>query len=145
LTILSACDSGLALVSAADDPLGMPFVVALAGSRTVIASLWPVPDQATMLMMADLHRRLIAGAPPADALAQSQSWLRTLAPDTAAVELGVAREFLTSLPELPAAIRRRAATDLDQAIAMRKRHTSPPTATPNTGLRLVAPDPRRGP
>ena len=39
------------------------------GTRTLVASLLPVPDDATRSLMVDLHRRLRTGASPAEALA----------------------------------------------------------------------------
>jgi hypothetical protein len=62
LTILSACDAGLSALS-----------LLRLGLRTVVASVGPVDDATTGALMVDLHRRLRAGAGPAEALAAAQA------------------------------------------------------------------------
>jgi CHAT domain-containing protein len=46
------------------------------GTRTIIASVVPVPDAAARRLMLAFHRRLAAGASPAAALAEAQAGLR---------------------------------------------------------------------
>ena len=69
LVVLAACDVGTAAVSAGDELLGLAAALHRAGTNTVVASLVPVPDRAVVTMMVDLHRRVSAGWPVADALA----------------------------------------------------------------------------
>ena len=70
--VLSACDSGLSAVQPGDELLGLAASLLAMGTRTLVASLLPVPDDATRSLMVDLHRRLRAGASPANALAAAQ-------------------------------------------------------------------------
>lgn len=51
LVVLSACDSGLGEVLPLEGLFGMPRALRLAGARTVVQSLWPVLDEATLTWM----------------------------------------------------------------------------------------------
>jgi CHAT domain-containing protein len=73
--VLSACDSGLSAVRPGDELMGITAVLLGAGARTLIASVLPVPATATTTLMIDLHRRMLAGAGPALALAEAQQAL----------------------------------------------------------------------
>ncbi|GAB2845264.1 CHAT domain-containing protein [Actinocorallia aurea] len=64
VVVLAACDAGQG-----DDVLGLPGVLLSAGARTVIAAVTPLPDASAPGLMADLHRRMAAGASPVEALA----------------------------------------------------------------------------
>src|SRR5664279_3512879 len=70
--ILSACNSGRTPDLASDEVLGLVAVFLALGTTTLIASVAPVPDEETASLMADLHARLVRGAPPAVALAGAQ-------------------------------------------------------------------------
>lgn len=70
--VLSACDAGLAAVRPGDEVIGLAAALLRAGSATVVASVLPVPDEAVVGLMADLHRHLDTGRTPADALAAAQ-------------------------------------------------------------------------
>ncbi len=69
VVVLAACDVGSAAVGAGDELLGLTVALHRAGTRHVIASLVPVPDAAVVAFMVDLHRALLAGRSPAEALA----------------------------------------------------------------------------
>jgi CHAT domain-containing protein len=73
LVVLSACETGLGRVAPGDELLGLVRAFTLAGARAVLASLWPVDDGATALLLADVHQALSDGAPPAQALQQAQA------------------------------------------------------------------------
>jgi len=73
LVVLSACETGLSRVAPGDELLGLVRAFTLAGARAVLASLWPVDDGATALLLADVHHALRDGAPPAQALQQAQA------------------------------------------------------------------------
>jgi tetratricopeptide (TPR) repeat protein len=70
--VLSACDSGLSAVRPGDELLGLSAVLLGAGTRTLIASIMPVPAERTVDLMLDLHERLRGGIGPAQALAGAQ-------------------------------------------------------------------------
>jgi CHAT domain-containing protein len=68
LLVLSACETGVGEVSQGDGVFGRCRAFQLAGVRTVIVSLWPIPDDETVALMADFYRNLGAGARTALAL-----------------------------------------------------------------------------
>jgi CHAT domain-containing protein len=67
--VLSACDSGLSAVRPGDEVMGLAAAVFSLGTATLVASVIPVPDDATRRLMLAFHRRLQAGDTPAVALA----------------------------------------------------------------------------
>lgn len=56
LVVLSACDSGRGQLTS-DGVVGLSRSFLTAGSASVIASLWKVPDQSTAILMKDFYRR----------------------------------------------------------------------------------------
>jgi len=70
--VLSACESALSAVRPGDELMGLASAVFALGTSTLIASVTPVPDEATRVLMLDLHDRLSTGASPARALAEAQ-------------------------------------------------------------------------
>ncbi|MET8153913.1 CHAT domain-containing protein [Actinoplanes sp. NPDC049668] len=83
VVVLSACDSGRSAVQPGDELLGLGAVLLGAGTRTLIASVLPVPADRTADLMLDLHARLRGGARPAAALAAAQ-WELTAGGDALA-------------------------------------------------------------
>jgi CHAT domain-containing protein len=73
--VLSACDLAYADARPGDELLGFASALIAMGARSVIASVVPVPDATAKRLMIALHRRLVAGASPAVALAGAQSAL----------------------------------------------------------------------
>lgn len=71
--VLAACESGRDVVWAGDEVLGLSATFLSRGTRQVVASVVPVPDAATTVLMTAFHRRLAAGAPAARALAEAQA------------------------------------------------------------------------
>lgn len=69
LLVLSACDSGLSAVRPGDELMGLASALFMMGTGALVASVGPVPDEATAPLMVDFHRRLRAGAEPSAALA----------------------------------------------------------------------------
>ena len=69
LIVLSACDLAVSDTHPGDELLGFAAALLDMGARTIVASVMPVPDAQAKRLMLGLHRRLIAGAAPAVALA----------------------------------------------------------------------------
>ena len=53
--VLSGCDTGVGEVRAGEGVFGLRRAFQVAGARTVIMSLWPVEDQATVRWMTALY------------------------------------------------------------------------------------------
>jgi CHAT domain-containing protein len=71
--VLSACDLALSTQHPGDELLGVSALLLAMGTRTLVASVVPVPDRSTRRVMRAFHRKLAAGAPPATALARAQA------------------------------------------------------------------------
>jgi CHAT domain-containing protein/Tfp pilus assembly protein PilF len=80
LVVLSACETGLGKVQATEGVIGLRRAFQLAGARTVIASLWRVPDEQTYELMTGFYRRLLDGMSRVDALRAAQLELREKVP-----------------------------------------------------------------
>lgn len=74
--VLSACDSALSGIRPGDEVMGLAAALFSLGTRTLVATVLPVPDSATRRLMLDFHRRLRAGEAPAVALARAQTSAR---------------------------------------------------------------------
>jgi CHAT domain-containing protein len=72
LVTLSACESALGQVARGDEILGFTRSFFAAGAHTLVASLWPVADDATQQLMVRLYRDLAAGADAMSAMRAAQ-------------------------------------------------------------------------
>jgi CHAT domain-containing protein len=77
LVVLSACQTALAAganddVPPGDDWIGLVQAFLQGGASRVLASLWPIEDRTTAMLMEQFHRRLAAGHPAGAALAEAQ-------------------------------------------------------------------------
>jgi tetratricopeptide (TPR) repeat protein len=82
LAVLSACESGMPEVVVPQEKTSLAAGLMLAGVAGVVASLWAVGDQSTMLLMTRLHELCAHGTDACTALQESQRWLRDASPDT---------------------------------------------------------------
>lgn len=72
LVVLSACMTGLGQVQPGEGVFGLRRSFALAGARTLVVSLWQVPDQETQDLMIAFYRYLLEGEGRAEALRHAQ-------------------------------------------------------------------------
>ena len=77
--VLSACSTHV-VGDRYDEAFSLATAFLAAGARTVIGSLWNIPDGPTSWLAFLFHRHRSAGAPPADALRAAQLWM--LDPDS---------------------------------------------------------------
>jgi CHAT domain len=77
IVVLSACDLGLSQTHPGDELLGLAAALLGMGTRTIVASVVPVPDAAARRVMLAFHQHLLAGDSPAAALACAQARART--------------------------------------------------------------------
>jgi tetratricopeptide (TPR) repeat protein len=73
LVLLPACQSGAGAVLAGDEVMGLTSALFALGTRTAVATVVPVPDEATRPLMLGLHDRIRRGLPVARALAEAQA------------------------------------------------------------------------
>lgn len=78
--VLSACETAMARVTTtADEFLGFPAALLAHGTRTVLATLWPVNDAAAAFVVGRFYREYTNGQnTAAQALRRAQDWLRTV-------------------------------------------------------------------
>jgi hypothetical protein len=79
LLVLSACELGLSERQPGDELLGLAAALLGLGTRTIVASVVPVPDGAARRLMVAFHRRLRTTS-PATALAGAQAELAAVSP-----------------------------------------------------------------
>jgi len=95
LVTLSACQSGLGRGSGGEGFIGFGQALFLAGSRSLILSLWEVDDRATALLMTRFYQNWLGkregldrSMTKADALREAKEWLRGLSAAEVGSELG---------------------------------------------------------
>ncbi|BCL35085.1 CHAT domain-containing protein [Nostoc sp. MS1] len=79
LVTLSACETGLTdFTSLSDEYIGLPSGFLVAGSSSVVSTLWSVQDFSTALLMIKFYNNLQNHTSVAYALNQAQLWLRNI-------------------------------------------------------------------
>ena len=77
LAVLSACDTNVGVRRAGQGVASLQRALRMAGARSVVTSLWKVPDEATMELMIDFYRRMwVEGKPKRQALWEAKTRLR---------------------------------------------------------------------
>jgi CHAT domain-containing protein len=77
LAVLSACDTNVGERRAGQGVASLQKALQMAGARSVITSLWRVPDEATKELMLDFYRRLwVEKKPKGQALWEAKAKLR---------------------------------------------------------------------
>ena len=81
LVVLSACDTGLGEIHIGEGVMGLRRSFLLAGAKTLVMSLWKVPNNETRELMEEFYNRLLDGAARAEALRQAQLALKAKYPN----------------------------------------------------------------
>ena len=72
LVVLSACQTALGEITG-EGVFGLQRGFKKAGARTIIMSLWPVDDNATLLMMTEFYNNLTSGMSKREAFNAAQN------------------------------------------------------------------------
>ena len=75
LIVLSACDTGLGDIDYVDGVFGLQRGLKRAGVKTILMSLWKVPDEETKELMAIFYKELLSGKTPYQSLKTAQEQL----------------------------------------------------------------------
>jgi CHAT domain-containing protein len=78
MTSLSACQTNRTSLHGGEEHVGLMQSIMTAGTRSVVASLWSVPDEPTRILFEQFYKGLLAGQPPAQALRQAGQYVRSL-------------------------------------------------------------------
>ncbi|BAU08383.1 tetratricopeptide repeat protein [Fischerella sp. NIES-3754] len=98
LTVLSACDTARGDIKIGEGVFGLRRAFAVAGSKTLVMSLWKVPDKPTALLMERFFDNLLLGMGRAEALRDAQNYIRKITVKKlrqSALGLEVLKELLT--------------------------------------------------
>ena len=71
LVVLSACDTGVGETSKGQGVIGLRRAFQQAGARSLVMSLWKIPDKETKDLMIEFYNRLKTGKPKLTALREA--------------------------------------------------------------------------
>jgi len=120
---LSACESSLGLQRdlPVEEYLGLPIGFLAAGARSVVGSLWAVPEFPSSFLMVRLYHHLLGGVSLSEALQQAQQWI-ICAP------LEEKRAFLRAVNHLDPPVSERSQRALENALTASENRFSHPAA-----------------
>ena len=72
IVVLSACDTGLGDVKVGQGVMGLQRAFIHSGAKTLMTSLWKIPDEETKDLMISFYRRYAGGTPKGIALREAQ-------------------------------------------------------------------------
>jgi len=79
LTVMSACETAVVeLLELENEAFSLGSAFLAAGSASAVATLWPIDDAATALLMTRFYEELFSEHHPVQALRRAQLWLRDL-------------------------------------------------------------------
>jgi CHAT domain-containing protein/lipopolysaccharide biosynthesis regulator YciM len=81
LVVLSACNTGVGDVEAGDGLVGLKRSILLAGSRSIITSMWNVASKQTVDLMDAFYLRYLGGSTKGDALREAKLKLKLAYPN----------------------------------------------------------------
>ncbi|QLE57421.1 CHAT domain-containing protein [Nostoc sp. TCL26-01] len=78
LTVLSACDTARGDIQIGEGVFGLRRAFAVAGTKTLVMSLWPVSDKVTALLMERFFDNLHSSIGCVEALQEAQNYIRNM-------------------------------------------------------------------
>ncbi len=81
LVVLSACETGLGEVHVGEGVFGLRRAFVLAGAKTLVMSLWKVPDKETQELMVEFYRQMLDNQPISTALRNAILMIREKNPN----------------------------------------------------------------